>query len=136
MTSSKSQDKNSGGGMKIAFLGAVVAAAAGAYYIATNKGAKKQVKKIKGWALKVKGDVLSKLEQMKDVDEELYHKVVDTVMGKYKNIKSIDTNELALVSQELKSHWSNIKKELGAASKKTVKSASNMVKKAKKAISK
>lgn len=122
--------------MKLAFLGALVAAAAGAYYVASNKGAKKQVKKIKGWALKVKGDVLSKLEQMKDVDEDLYHKVVDAVMSKYKNIKSIDTTELASVSKELKSHWGNIKKELGAAGKKTAKSASSMVKKAKKAITK
>ena len=136
---SKSQKKSTGSnaGIKLAVLaGAAVAAAAGAYYVTHNKNAKKQVKKIKGWALKVKGDVLSKLEQMKNVDEALYNSVVDGVMKKYQSVKNIDTSELSAVSKELKSHWNNIKKELSTATKATKKTASSMVKKAKKAVTK
>jgi hypothetical protein len=71
---------------------------------------------------------------MKDVDEEMYNKVVDGVMTKYKKIKSIDGGELATISKELKGHWANIKKEVGAATHATRKTATTLVKKAKKAV--
>ncbi len=128
--------QNSGTGSKLAFLGALVAAAAGSYYVYHNKDAKKQIRKFKGWALKAKGEVLEKLEKFKEVDEDMYQNVVDTVMKKYKSIKSIKTDELADVSKELKSHWNNIKKELSTAGNTTKKSATSMVKKVKKAVTK
>jgi len=127
---------NKSGGMRLAFLGALVAAAAGAYYVSNSKDSKKHMKKIKGWALKAKGEVLERLEKFKEVDEGMYNDVVDTVMKKYKNVKDIDTSELVAVSKELQGHWSNIKKELVAAGTKTVKSAKHVAKKAKKAVTK
>lgn len=128
--------KTSHTGMKLAFLGGLVATAAGAYYIATNKNSKKQIQKVKGWALKAKGEILEKLEAFKEVDEEMYHKVVATVMKKYKNVKNIDTSELTMVAKELGGHWDKIKKELTVAGKKTAKSAVSVAKKAKKAVTK
>jgi hypothetical protein len=50
-------------------LGALAALSAGAYFLyGTKEGAKKRVK-IKGWMLKAKGEVLEKMEALKDVNE-------------------------------------------------------------------
>lgn len=120
-------------GKSLAILGGLVAAAAGAYFVYGNKTElKKKAKKVKGWAIKAKGEVLQKLENLKAVDEDLYHKIIDGVLKKYQNVKNIDTTELASVTKELKSHWKNIKKELGTSAKETQKT----VKKAKKAVEK
>lgn len=110
----------------LAIIGGLVAAAAGAYFVHGNKKAQKKIKQVKGWALKAKGEVLEKIEKIKEVDEQLYSQAIDAVMKKYENIKSVDTSELASVAKELKSHWKNIKKELNSGSKvakKTVKKA-------------
>lgn len=110
----------------LAIIGGLVAAAAGAYFVHGNKKAQKKIKQVKGWALKAKGEVLEKIEKIKEVDEQLYTQAIDAVMKKYENVKSVDTSELASVAKELKSHWKNIKKELNSGSKvakKTVKKA-------------
>ena len=75
-------------------IGALAALSAGAYFLyGTKEGAKKRVK-IKGWMLKAKGEVLEKLETLKEVNEETYNVVVDTVMKKYSGLKNIDQKEV------------------------------------------
>lgn len=117
---------NSGSNTGIAIIGALVAAAAGAYYIHGNKAAQKKIRQVKGWALRMKGEVIEKIEKIKEIDENLYNQAIDTVVKKYQSVKSIDTAELASVVKDLKSHWKNIKRELSAgkkAAKKTVEKA-------------
>lgn len=136
---SKASGEHHGG---LALLGGLaVAAAAGAYYIYGHghQDAQKKIKKIKGWAVKIKGDVLHKMESLKHIDEQIYQNVIDTVVKKYENVKNIDTTELAGISKELKGHWRNIKRELNAGSgtaKKTVKKVAKAVKKTAKAAKK
>ncbi len=92
----------------------LVAGAAGAYYLyGTNEGTKTR-KAIKGWSLKMKGEVLDRLENMKNVNEEVYHQVVDKVQKKYSTAKKVDQVELGKLTKELKTHWKNIKGELMA----------------------
>ena len=106
----------------VGITAAVAAAAAGAYFLyGTNEG-KKQRKKIRGWALKAKGEVLEQLENLKEVNEEAYNKVVETVTRKYKDLKQVDPSELASMARELKGHWNSIQREL-VATQKTVKKA-------------
>lgn len=119
----------SGSGTSIAIIGGLVAAAAGAYFIHGNKAAQKKIKQVKGWALKAKGEVIEKIEKIKEIDENLYHQAIDGVMKKYESVKSVDTSELAAVAKELKSQWRNIKREL-TAGKKAVKKATSAVAKA------
>lgn len=124
----------------IAILGGLaVAAAAGAYFIHGNKAVqrdiKKKVKSVKGWALKAKGEVMQKIENLKAIDEELYNKAIDAVMKKYENVKNIDTSEVVSVAKELKSHWKNIKKELGVGTKIAKKTAKKVAKVATKVAS-
>ncbi|MCX6703197.1 MAG: hypothetical protein NTV02_00700 [Candidatus Zambryskibacteria bacterium] len=98
-------------------LGALAALSAGAYFLyGTKEGAKKRVK-IKGWMLKAKGEVLEKMEALKDVNEEAYNKVVSTVMNKYEGLKNIDQSEVASLVTDLKKHWKNIKKHVDEATK-------------------
>ncbi len=119
----------SGSHTGIAIIGGLVAAAAGAYFIHGNKAAQKKIKQVKGWALKAKGEVLERIEKIKEVDENLYQQAIDAVMKKYEGVKSVDTSELSAVAKELKAHWKNIKRELNAG-KKVAKKTVAKVKKA------
>lgn len=132
-SNSKATKKAPEKGHGLAILGGLAAAAiAGAYFIQGNKPAQKKIRQVKGWALKAKGEVLQKVESLKEVNEDLYNKAVDAVMKRYQNVKNIDTTEVQSIANELKSHWKNIKKELSVGSKvakKTVKKATKVAKK-------
>lgn len=125
-SASSSKSGKSGSGASIAIIGGLVAAAAGAYFIHGNKAAQKKIKQVKGWALKAKGEVLERIEKIKEIDENLYQQAIDAVMKKYEGVKSVDTTELAAVAKELKSQWKNIKRELSAGKKVVKKVAANV----------
>ena len=105
----------------VGIVGVAAAAAAGAYFLYGTKDGKKKMKQIRGWALKAKGEVLQKVEQLKEVNEDLYHQVIDSVLKRYETLKSVSPAELAAVAKELKGHWKNIKKELHSSVKKVSK---------------
>lgn len=104
-------------------MAAVAAAAAGAYFLYGKDGAKNR-KAVKGWMLKMKGEVLSQMEHLKEVNEETYGRIVDTVAKKYQAVKDIDKTELAAMAADLKRHWSNINKAVSKKSGAAKKSAS------------
>jgi DNA-directed RNA polymerase subunit F len=93
-------------------IAAAVAAVAGAYFLYGAKDAAKNRKKVKAWSLKAKGEVLEKLEKLSDINEEIYHKIVDEVSAKYQKIKDIDQEDIENFVGELKSHWKKIEKEV------------------------
>lgn len=99
-------------------IAAVVAAAAGAYFLYGDKGARNR-RKIKGWALKLKGEVLQRIENAKDVTEETYNKIIDDVSARYERIKTVDKAELQELVDDLKRHWSNIKYDVLGPVKKS-----------------
>jgi len=107
----KKQAKNK---LALAAAGAGVAVlAAGAYFLQTAKNRKK----LKGWMLKMKGEALERIEQLKEVNEEAYHKAVDEVAKRYISLKHIDRKELAIVTKELKSHWKRINRQISKIGK-------------------
>jgi hypothetical protein len=105
---------------------AAVAAAAGAYFLYGSKDAAKNRKKIKGWALRAKGEVIERLENLKELNEEKYNQIVDMVSEKYKKLKNVDPEELSAMIKDMKSHWKNIQKEFDAG-KKTLEKATKKV---------
>lgn len=109
----KKQAKSSGGGALIG-LAALAAVAAGGYFLYGKDGAKNR-KKVKGWMLKAKGEVLEKVEKLKEVSEPEYRKVVDAVTAKYAAVKSIDPAEVQQMAKELHGHWKNIKRSIAPA---------------------
>lgn len=98
-------------------IAALAAFAAAGYFLYGKDGAKNR-KKVKGWMLKAKGEVLEGVEKLKDVTEDQYAMIVDKVGAKYKTIKSIDPEEVDTMVKELRGHWKNIKKSISPAPKK------------------
>jgi hypothetical protein len=104
------QKKADGKGVEIGLALAGLAAIAGGVFLYGTDAGKKKRKQIKGWTLKAKGEVIEKLEQLKDVNEENYHKVVDAVAAKYQTVKTVAPEELAEVVADLKKSWKHIVK--------------------------
>jgi gas vesicle protein len=86
-------------------IGASVAAAVAAGYLLFGPDGKKNRKTVRGWAVKMKGEIIEKLEQAKEVTEPVYHKIVDEVAAKYAAVKGIDKEELEKFVAETRKHW-------------------------------
>ncbi|MHB1118120.1 MAG: hypothetical protein ACYCZ7_01135 [Minisyncoccota bacterium] len=100
-------------------IAALAAFAAAGYFLYGKDGAKNR-KKVRGWMLKAKGEVLEGVEKMKDVSEADYKMIVNKVGTKYKAVKNIDPAEVEAMVKELHGHWKNIKKSISPAPKKKV----------------
>lgn len=100
---------------------AIAAVTAAGYYLVYGKNAPKNRKKLKGWMLKMKGEVLEQLERAKELNEDTYHTAIDKTAKKYAVLKDVSSDELAQTVKELKSHWKSIKKELADKPKKVAK---------------
>ncbi len=98
-------------------VGMLAALSAGAYYLyGTKEGAKKRIK-MRGWMLKAKGEVMEKMENLKEVNEETYNALVHSVMKKYEGLKNVDQAEVAELLGDMKKHWKNIKRHLDTPAK-------------------
>lgn len=95
-------------------LGAGVVAAAAAAAAAYFFSSKKSRRRVRSWMLKAKAEVLEKMEKLKEINDQVYRDIVDSVMKKYQVVKSVDPKELEQFAQDLKSHWKNIQRELKA----------------------
>jgi hypothetical protein len=116
--------KSGGAGAGLVAAGvAAVAAAAGAYFLYGTKEGAKTKKKVKSWALKAKGEVLEKIEKMKDVSEDSYNGAVASVMDKYKKVMKEHGDDVDAVSKELKGYWGHLKKHLKTHAAKAPKKA-------------
>lgn len=129
MAKKKTIKKDDGGALEV-FAGVAAAAIAGAVFLYKTEKGKKSRKKIKGWMLKAKGEVLEKIEKAQDFSEDAYEKAVDSVMAKYAKLKTVEDKEIAPLMKELKGHWKDIKKELTSGEKAVKKTAKKVTKKA------
>ena|SRR3989344_250839 len=86
------------------------AALLGAYFLYGTKKGKQKRKDISGWMIKMKGEVVERLEGLKDVNEETYGKVVDDVSRHFQKIKKVSATELASLVAELKADWKALKR--------------------------
>lgn len=94
----------------LAFLGASLAGfAATAYFFFGPKGKKNQ-KHAKAWAIKMKGDVVEKLEMARDVSEPIYHEIIDSVAAEYEKNKKAGSKEIKELARDMKKHWKTISK--------------------------
>jgi hypothetical protein len=118
------KETNGGAGAKAVVavgVGMLAALSAGAYYLyGTKEGAKKRIK-MRGWMLKAKGEMMDKMESMKEMNEETYNNLIQTVMKKYEAVKNIDPKEVQELTSDLKKHWKNIKRHIDAAKKPVAK---------------
>jgi hypothetical protein len=111
--------RQSGAGVGI-MLAAAAAAAAGAYFLYGKDGPKNRAK-VRGWALKLRGEVLERMEQMKEMNEDVYLRIIDTVKNRYERLKDVDSEELAATIRDLRSHWKHIKAQMAAPARPVAK---------------
>jgi gas vesicle protein len=102
----KNRDKMIGAGIGMAAL-----AAAGAYFLYGKKGSKNR-ERIEGWALQLKGEVLTKMEKLKDLNQEAYDKLVEETAARYGRAKRVSSSELKNITADLKKGWAHIGKQL------------------------
>lgn len=116
--------KNTTAGMskgKIVAIGASMAALAAASYYFFGPNGKKNRTAAKGWMIKMKGEIVDKMEDAKEVTQDVYNAIVDKVAAGYaKNAKAHP--ELALYVETLKKQWKGIAASF-APKKKAAKKA-------------
>ena len=117
--------------MKYAVIGASLAGlAATAYFFVGPKG-KKRREHAKAWAIKMKGEVVEKLEAAREITEPVYREIIDTVAKDYKKGRKASQPEIESLAQDLKKHWRSMSKLAIAAKREVAKDASHVAKKAK-----
>lgn len=101
----ESQVKNAG---KIIAVSAGIAAISAAAYVLFGPEGKKNRKAIRGWAIKMKGEVIEKLEAAKEITEPVYHDIVSKVSEKYGKLKNVNPEELTQAVEDLRKQWKNM----------------------------
>lgn len=95
---------------KLIALGtSAIALAAGTYYFFGPEG-KIHRKKAGGWMIKMKGEIIEKIEQAEEITEQAYHSIVDAVLATYITAGKIDPADLKAYAEGLKKQWKNIVK--------------------------
>jgi len=118
--------------VKVAVIGASLAGlAATAYFLFGPKG-KKHRQHAKAWAIKMKGEVVEKLEKAREITEPVYWQIIDTVAKDYKQGKKATRPEIDALAKDLKKHWSAMSKLATAAKKDLAKDAARVAKAARK----
>ncbi len=112
----------------VGLAAASVAALAGGYLLYGAKDAAKNRKKVRGWTLKAKGEILEKIEKLQDVSEDKYNDIVDVVTKKYAGLKDIDPADLTALVNDAKKHWKVIHRQLAGTPKKKPKTKAKKAK--------
>ncbi len=122
--------------IKYAVIGASLAGlAATAYFLFGPKG-KQNRQHIKAWAVKMKGEVIEKLETAREITEPIYHEIIDSVAKDYKKSKKASQEEIDAIADDLKKHWKSMSKLAISAKNEIAKDASRVSKTAKKSLTK
>lgn len=125
MTKKQSQENN----VKVATtVGAGIAALSAAAYILFGPEGKKNRKKINGWTVKMKGEVIEKLESAKEITEPVYHDIVEKVSQKYAKLKNVDEAELALIVADIRKQWKHMVKDAKPKKKIAKKAVKKIIK--------
>jgi hypothetical protein len=92
---------------KLPLAGLIGAAAIGAVYL-YGKNKERVQHKLRGWMLKVKGEVMEQAAEVEELTREKYEGIVDAAIDKYKDKKAIAAEEFEQARQQLKAQWSEI----------------------------
>lgn len=131
----KNKTKNNSSAAKTAFVGATLAGlAAAGYFLLGSKNDKNQ-QHAKAWAVKMKADVIEKLEKAREISEPVYHEIIDAVAAVYEKGNKADREDISALTQDLKKHWQTlvnsaqtVKREIAKEAGKTVKQVGKSVK--------
>lgn len=124
--------KNNAKAVKMAVVGASLAGLAAASYFFFGPKGKKHRQHAKSWVIKMKGEVVEKLEAAREITEPIYHEIIDTVADEYKKGKKAGQPEIDALAKDLKKHWKSMSKLATAAKKEVAKKTAHLVNVAKK----
>lgn len=130
MTKQTKKNEGTSAGTVAAVGAGVIALAAASYFFFGPEG-KKNRHNLKGWMVKMKGEVIEKMEDAKDMSEAAYEKIVDAIAAKYAKAGKVSEQEIRLFAGLLKQQWKGIVKSHNKTT--AVKKAAKTV--AKKAVS-
>jgi hypothetical protein len=123
---------NKSNAVKYAVIGASLAGlAATAYFFFGPKG-KKHRQHAASWAIKMKGEVVEKLENAREITQPVYWEIIDTVAKEYKKGKKASQPEINALANDLKKHWKSMSALATAAKQTVAKDATRVAKTAKK----
>ena len=109
MKNKKTKNTNNHTGVvSIGMIGAGIASLAAAYFFLGPNGKKNQ-KYAKSWAIKMKAEVIEKLEMAKEMSEPVYQQIVDSVSSEYKKGMKAGNEEIDELAFDLKKHWKKLK---------------------------
>jgi hypothetical protein len=112
--------KNTLSTQNLAVLGAgAIAFAISTYYFFGPLG-KIHRKKAAGWMIKMKGEIIEKIEEAEEVTEEIYRDIVDSVLASHVATGKIAQPELLTFANNLKNQWKHIVKTFPANAKKVL----------------
>jgi len=98
-------------------IGAGVAVLSAAAYILFGPNGKKNRKVIHGWAVKMKGEIIEEFENVKELTEPVYNKIIDKAQARYAKFNNVDKKELELLVKDIRKHWKTIKKDADSKKK-------------------
>jgi hypothetical protein len=123
--------KGSSSAVNLVVLGASLAGlAASAFFFFGPKGEKNQ-KHAKAWAIKMKGEVIEKLEMADEVSEAAYQEIIDSVAAEYKKGMKAGDEEIDALAKDMKEHWKMISSSAGEVKRDAVKGKERVVEAAK-----
>ena len=111
-------------------LVAAGAVAAASYYFYGSKRAKQHRKIAAKWANDMKKEVVRKAEQLEKLNPKDFAKVVDTVAGTYRGVRSINAADLKRAANELKSNLKTVRQEIQSPDHKGVSEGKRVGKRA------
>ncbi len=117
----KTTSKNSIG--KAVAIGAGIAALSASAYLLFGPDGKKNRKAVKGWTVKMKGEVMEKMENLKEVTAPIYEKIVADVSSKYAKMKNVSPEELKAAVAGFKKDWKGMMKTVKKPTKPAKKVA-------------
>lgn len=91
---------------------ALAAVAAAAVYFLAGKRGKENREKIAAWTLDMKAEVLRRMRQLKVVNREAYHELVDEAAARYARVGRVGAAELEHLTAEMKGAWAHIVRQL------------------------
>jgi Tfp pilus assembly protein PilP len=106
--------KNESNMGKMVAAGAGVVALSAAAYLLFGPEGKKHRKDLKSWMVKMKAEVMEKMEEAQELTAPVYEAIVNEVSEKYKMLGNIDPAELAKEADTLKKHLKMLQREAKA----------------------
>jgi hypothetical protein len=89
-------------------LGAGLAALATASYYFWGPDGRRNQRKMKGWMIKMKGEIIERIENAKELTEDVYNDIIDKVSTVYEGASGTGSAEVKAFAQKLKDQWEDI----------------------------